>query len=114
MSSKSSVSSAAASTSGSIERPLFGREHLFAAAASLLTACLIGKPAKGHLDQPATRIVGQAFARPSQRRGYERLLHRVLGGIKVAEATQQGAQDLRRELAQQTFERLGRSLDGHL
>ena len=60
------------------ERLLLGREHFFAAASRLLAACLIGEPAKADLNQPGARIVGQTFARPSERGRDERLLHRVL------------------------------------
>ena len=53
------------------------------------------------MNQPAARVVGQAVARPLRGRGDQRLLHRVLGGGEIAEAADDRAEHLRRELAQQ-------------
>ncbi|RAO53578.1 hypothetical protein ONO86_01495 [Micromonospora noduli] len=67
----------------------------------LLATQQVGQPTGRHGDQPATRIVRYAVARPTVRGGDQRLLHRVLGRVEVPVATDQRAEDLRRQLAQQ-------------
>ena len=50
-------------------------------------------------------LIGTTLLGPLHRRREQRLLHRVLGGVEVAVATHQRAEDLRRELAQQVLGR---------
>ena len=64
---------------------------------------MIGHTPHGHLDQPAARIVGHALLRPLHGRGKQRLLDRVLRRGKIAEASNDGAENLRRQLAQQVL-----------
>ncbi len=73
----------------------------FAAAAGDLGADLVGQASGGDVDQPPARIGRQAVARPLPRRRQQRLLHRVLGGREIAEAADDRAEHLRRQLAQQ-------------
>ena len=75
---------------------------------------MIGHAPRGDLDQPAARVVGHALARPLQRRREQRLLHRVLGGGEVAEAPDDRAEHLRRELAQQVLARAVQSSRRHM
>ena len=70
-----------------------------------LAAQLVGHPARGDLDQPRARIVWHAFVGPLHRSREQRLLHRVLGRREVAVAADDGAEHLRRELAQQVLVR---------
>ena len=62
---------------------------------------LIGEPARRHGDEPAFRVVGQSLCRPLHRGGKQGFLDRVFASTEVAVAPQQGAQDRRREIAQQ-------------
>src|SRR5262245_51896388 len=55
------------------------------------------------MDQPAARTVRETLPRPLQRRGEERLLHRVLRGGEIAEAADHRAENLRREFPQQVL-----------
>ena len=66
-------------------------------------AQVIGHAPRGDLNQPAARVVRHALARPLQRGGEQRLLHRVFRGGEVAEAPDHGAEHLRRQLAQQVL-----------
>ena len=88
-----------------VRRLLAVRDSALAPAPRDLAAQLIGHAPRGDVDQPAARIVGHAFARPLHRRRDQRLLHRVLGRGEVAEAPDDGAEHLRRELAQQVLVR---------
>ena len=63
------------------------------------------------VDSQPRGLSGRPCGRPLHRRGEQRLLHRVLGGIEVAVPAHQRAEDLRRERAQQVLGgRRGRSL----
>jgi len=55
-------------------------------------------------DEPGSRVVGHALFGPLQRRGEERLLHRVLGRVELPVPAHQRAENLRRELAQQVLD----------
>ena len=101
MNSRISVSSRpVTSTAGRLGQ----RGGVFAAPARLLAAELIGHLPHGGLDQPAPRVVGHPLGRPVPGRGDQRLLHGVLGGVEVAEAADEHAEDLRRQFAQQVLE----------
>ena len=80
------------------------RDGVLAAPARLLAAQLIGHPPHGGLDQPAARVGGHALGRPVPGRREQRLLHGVLGGVEVAEAADEHAEDLRRQFAQQVLD----------
>ena len=60
------------------------------------------------------RVVGHALARPLRGRRDQRFLHRVLRGGEVAEAADDGAEHLRRELAQQVLGIDASSGGGHV
>ena len=45
----------------------------------------------GRADDPRTRLVGDAVARPSDERGREGVLHRLLGQVEVAERADEDA-----------------------
>ena len=55
------------------------------------------------MNQPAARIVGQAFGRPLQAGRDERVLDGIFGRGEVAITPNDGAEHLRRELAQQVL-----------
>ena len=76
----------------------------FASVPCDVTAQLVGQAARGHRQQPAARVVGNAVPGPLDRGGQERLLDRVLGGVERAVAPDQRTEDLRRELAQQALD----------
>ena len=73
----------------------------FAIEARTLAAHAIGHAARGNVDEPGARIVGEAFLRPLICGGDECILHRVLGGGEVAEAAKDGTEHLRREVAEE-------------
>ena len=84
----------------------WGRLHdddRFAAAARELGADVIGHPPRRHLDQPAARVVGKPLFRPLQARREQRLLDRIFRCGEIAEAPDHGAENLRRERAQQVL-----------
>ena len=76
-------------------------DQLLAVPPGRFTAQEIRHAACGHVNEPSARIVGDPFLRPLDARGDERLLHRILGGGKILEAPESGAENLRRQLAQQ-------------
>src|ERR671924_1834911 len=80
------------------------RGRVFAAAASILAAQLVGQAAGGDRQKPAPRVLGHAVRRPLDCRGEQRLLHRVLAGVEPAVPANQRAEDLRRELAEQVLD----------
>jgi hypothetical protein len=47
-------------------------------------------------DQPGARLVRHAVARPAFQRGRERVVHRLLGEVEVAEQADQGGEDAAR------------------
>lgn len=73
----------------------------FAAATSRFTSYLIRQATDGDLNEPAARIFGQAFARPLQRGGDQRLLDSVLGGRKIMKAPNDRTEHPGRKLVQQ-------------
>jgi hypothetical protein len=60
----------------------------------LVAAVLVGQPPHGGLDEPTARVVRQPLGRPVHRGGQQRLLHGVLGGVEVAVASHDRAEDL--------------------
>ena len=84
--------------------------ELLASPARAVRPILVRHPPEGDLNQPPARVFGHTRFRPLRRRGKERLLHGVLGGVEVSEPAQQGAEDLRRQVAQQV---LGDGACGH-
>src|SRR4029450_8954365 len=75
----------------------------FAAATGAFAAEMIGKAASRDLNQPAARIVREAFLRPLQRGREQRLLYRILCGAEIAEATDHRAENLRCQITQQVL-----------
>src|SRR5687768_2738299 len=84
-----------------INRRLGG--ELLTIASCRFAAKEIGHAAGRHMNEPAARIVGNPFFRPLHAGCDERFLHRILGGGKIFETPDHGAENLRRELAQQVL-----------
>ena len=81
---------------------LHGRSGL-ALPAGQFAAHVVRHAAKGDLNQPGPRIVGNAFPRPLRGRRDQGLLHGVLGGGEVAKTADHRAEHLRRKIAQQVL-----------
>jgi len=64
---------------------------------------MIGDAPRRDLDQPGARVFGQAVARPLRRGRDQGFLNRILRSGEVAEPPDDGAQHLRREVAQQVL-----------
>jgi len=64
---------------------------------------MIRHAADGDLNEPSARIFGNAFARPLERGGEQRLLNSVFGRGEVMEAPHDRAEHLRRKVAQQVL-----------
>ena len=77
-----------------------GRDRLLAPVPSRLVAPQFDQPPRGGRDQPTLRIVRQPLDRPLQRRGQQRLLHRVLTGVELPVPADQQREHLRGQLAQ--------------
>ena len=107
MKSSTSVSSSSASDLAEqrrhdgLDRRHLRRDGLLAPASRHLAAHVIGQASDGDVIQPAARIVGNAGRGPLRRRRDQRFLHRILRGGEVVVPTRDGAEHLRRELAQQ-------------
>jgi hypothetical protein len=71
--------------------------------ASLLATQQVGQPTSRDHDQPALRVVRQTLARPLRRSREHGLLHRIFGSVEMAVAAYHGAENLRRQLAQQAL-----------
>lgn len=76
-----------------------------ATAASDLAPHMVGETPRGHLDQPPSGVFGEALFGPLKGGGEKCFLHRVFGGSKVAEPTDQSPKHLRREFTQQVLGR---------
>ena len=66
---------------------------------------MVGEASRGHLDQPPSGVFGEALFGPLKGGGEKCFLHRVFGGSKVAEPTDQSPKHLRREFTQQVLGR---------
>ena len=66
-----------------------------------LASHLVGEPAERDVVEPAARIARHSLRRPPARRRDQRFLHRVFRGGEVVTPTCDGAEHLRRQLAQQ-------------
>jgi hypothetical protein len=66
---------------------------------------VVGHATESDSRQPRARIFRQAIARPLHRRSERRLLNGILGGSEVAESSDNDADHLRRQLAQQVLDR---------
>src|SRR5918994_3184562 len=77
--------------------------ELFAIASRRFAAEKIGHAARRHMNEPAARVVGNPFLRPLHACREERFLHRIFCGGENFEAPNHGAENLRRELAQQVL-----------
>ena len=80
-----------------------GSRHFFTATSRQLAANVIRHAPRGDVNQPPARIVGETFAWPLDRGRQQRLLHGVLRSGEVAEAADDRAENLRRQLAQQVL-----------
>jgi len=74
---------------------------------------MIGEATGGDVKEPAARIGGHAFHGPLRSRGDQRVLHRVLGGGEILVPSCEGAEHLRRQLAQQVPDGPIGGLGGH-
>jgi hypothetical protein len=79
------------------------RHRVLAAPARLLAAQFVGQAAARHRDEPCAGVAGHPLSRPLRRGGQQRLLHGVLAGVEAPMAVDEGAEDLRRQLAQQVL-----------
>lgn len=70
----------------------------------LLAAQRVRQPPRGDPDQPAARILRHTVLRPLPGRREQRLLYGVLGGVEMAVAPDQRAEDLRRVAVQQALD----------
>ena len=84
-------------------RRILQHDHRLATPPRQLRAELVGHAPGRHLDQPAARVVRHALGRPLHRRRDQRLLHRVFSRREIAEAPDDGAEHLRRQVAQQVL-----------
>ncbi len=80
------------------------RGRVLAAPASLLVAQLVGHPPRRDGDQPAPGALGHPLVGPLNGGGEQRLLHRVLARVEVPVASDERAEDLRREPVQQVLD----------
>src|SRR5437868_507975 len=69
----------------------------------MIAAHLVDQPACGDGGQPAARIGRHAVGRPLHGRREQCLLYRVLALLELPVATDEHAEDLRRQLAQQVL-----------
>ena len=70
----------------------------------MLAAPLVDEPATGRPQEPGARLRGDALAWPVVGGRDQRLLDGVLGRVEVGRAAGQGAENLRRERAQQVLD----------
>ena len=64
---------------------------------------MVRHAAGGDVNQPAARVIRNAFPRPLQGRRDECFLNRVFGRREVPESSHHGPEHLRRQLAQQVL-----------
>jgi hypothetical protein len=84
-------------------RNVLYRRQRFPVSAGALAPPLVDQPSCGGLDQPPARFLGDAVSRPAPRRCDLGVLDGVLGALEVAVPANKGAEDLRRQLAQQVL-----------
>jgi hypothetical protein len=84
-----------------LSRRRFEDDLRFAPTARRLRPVVIGDLPSGDLDEPRARIFRHTRSWPLERSRSERFLHGVLRGIEVAIATDDGAEHVRRKLAEQ-------------
>jgi hypothetical protein len=80
------------------------RVLFLATTAGALAAPPVDQPPGGHRDEPGSRALGHALLGPLRRGGEQRLLHGVLARVEPVVPTDEHAEDLRRELAQQVLD----------
>ncbi len=68
-----------------------------------LRSDVIGHASRSDVDEPAARVVRKTFLRPLGRCGQQRLLDRVLRGSEIAEPPDHGADNRRRQIAEQVL-----------
>ena len=71
----------------------------FAPPAGRFTSQVVGYAPRRNLNQPAARVIRNAFARPLDGCCQQRFLNRILGSGEVMEAADNGTEHLGRELA---------------
>jgi hypothetical protein len=93
---------------GGLQRLFFDRERashlLLAAAARGFAAHVIAQTPQGDFVKPAARVVRYTFELPLLRCGKQRLLSCVLRRCKIAMASRERAEHLRREVTQQLLD----------
>ena len=82
---------------------LCGNVGGFAATTSHVLTSEIDHPSRGHLNEPAARVVGQTLGGPLEGGREQGVLNGVLRVGEIAEAPDDGAEHLRREVAQQVL-----------
>ncbi len=89
-------------------QPLFRQDPLgyrvFATLSCLLGAQEVGQSPRGDRDQPRARTIRGTVLWPLQRGRDQGLLDRVFGCVEMAVTPDHGAQDLRRQMAQQVLQ----------
>ena len=80
------------------------RDPVLPGAPSVLAADLVDQTARRHRDQPGPRVLRHALFGPRSRRRREGLLRRILAEVQGLVASEDGAQDLRRQLPQQVLD----------
>jgi hypothetical protein len=80
------------------------RRALLPTPSSALTAPLVDKAARGDSHQPGPRVFRHTLVRPLLRRRQQGFLHCILARVELAVAPDQGAKDLRRQVAQQALD----------
>ena len=84
--------------------PELTRDSVFSVAPRDLAARLVGETPDGHAIEPASWIVRYAVHWPLRGGGDQCFLHGVFGCREVAMSTDDRAEDLRRQLAQQAYD----------
>src|SRR3982074_3618509 len=80
------------------------RDRALAPLPRLIAPELVSQATGRDGDQPAAWVLRQALGGPLGGGGQQRLLYRVLARVEVPVATDEGAEDLRRELAEQVLD----------
>ena len=96
---------------GDLNRVVLQRGLSLPVSAGAFASPLVDEATRGSLEEPAARLGRNSVPRPALGGHDQRLLDGVLGGIEVAISPGEGAEDLRRQLAQQVF---GTELRGQL
>src|SRR5262249_55794932 len=76
-------------------------DGLFPAPTRELASLIVGETPRGDVNEPASRVVGQALTRPLVGGCDERFLYRIFRSTEVPESPDDRAEHLRRKFSQQ-------------